>query len=372
MRTIRRIASLASAATLLLGSQALANSHTNVQTVFIILMENVTWSAIKSSASAPYINNTLLPRSSYADNYFTAPNTGGSLPQYLWLEAGTNFGINDSNDPASHHVNTTNHLTLQLERAGISWRAYAENIPGTSCPTTSTGVYAAYHNPYVYFDDIYTNATRCSNYVRPYPELGRDLTNQASARYNFIIPNLCNDMHNSSGCATADRVKNGDDWLAAEVPKILASQAFSNNGALFITWDEGTGGAAGPFGTIVISPWAKGGGYRNTNRFDHASTLRTMQEIFGVRPFLYAASNAPSLSDLFKPLIRLSAPSLTSTGLQFTVTGIVTNKSNYFQFSTNLATWANLLTNVLVTNTFRFTDPATNSAQRFYRVLESY
>src|SRR5439155_21842638 len=116
--------------------------------------------------------------------------------------------------------------------------------------------------------------------------------------------------------------------------------------ALFITWDEGTGGAAGPFGAIVISPWAKGGGYRNTNRFDHASTLRTMEEIFGVRPFLYAASSAVSLSDLFKPVIRLSAPALTSTGFQFTVTGLATNKSNYFQYSANLAVWSNVLTNV--------------------------
>jgi phospholipase C len=372
MSRSRAFALVLCSATLLLCRPSFANSHTNIQTVFIILMENVTWSAIKGSTSAPCINNTLLPRSSYADNYFTAPNTSGSLPQYLWLEAGTNFGITDSNDPAAHHINTTNHFTLQLERAGISWRAYAESISGSGCPTASSGVYAAFHNPYVYFDDIYTNGTRCTNYVRPYPELARDLTNQSVARFNFIVPNLCDDMHNSSGCATADRIKNGDDWLAAEVPKILASQSFSNNGALFITWDEGTGGASGPFGTIVISPWAKGGGYRNTNRFDHATTLRTMQEIFGVRPFLYASSNATSLSDLFKPVIRLAAPSLSTTGLQFTSTGLATNKSNFFQFSTNLTSWTTLLTNVLSTSTFRFTDPTTNSAQRFYRVLQAY
>jgi hypothetical protein len=367
-----RIALLFAAGVLLMESRASADGHTNVQTVFLVLMENVTWSAIKGSTSATYINNTLLPRSAYADNYFTAPNTSGSLPQYLWLEAGTNFGIADSNDPSAHHINSTNHLTLQLERAGISWRVYAESISGSSCPTSSSGVYAAFHNPYVYFDDIYKNATRCTNYIRPYPELARDLTNQTVAQYNFIVPNLCDDMHNSSGCATTDRVKNGDDWLAAEVPRILGSPAYTNNGALFITWDEGTGGAAGPFGTIVLSSLAKGGGYRSTNRFDHASTLRTMQEIFGVRPFLYAAANATSLADLFKPVIRLSAPSLTSTGFQFTVTGLATNKSNYFQFSSNLASWTTLLTNILFTNTFRFTDPATNSAQRFYRVRQAY
>ena len=372
MNRSRAVVLVLASAILLTCPRSFANGHTNVQTVFLILMENVTWSTIKGSTSAPYINTALLPRSSYADNYFTAPNTSGSLPQYLWLEAGTNFGINDSNDPSAHHLSTTNHFTLQLERAGISWRAYAESISGSTCPTTSSGVYAAFHNPYVYFDDIYTNSTRCTNYVRPYPELARDLTNQTVARYNFIIPNLCDDMHNSTGCATTDRVKNGDDWLASEIPKLLASQAYSNNGAIFVTWDEGTGGAAGPFGTIILSPWAKGGGYRNTNRFDHASTLRTVQEIFAVRPFLYAASNATSIADLFKPVIRLSAPSLTSTGFQFTVTGLATNKSNFFQFSPDLATWTTLLTNMLSTNSFRFTDAATNSVQRFYRVLQSF
>ena len=64
-----------------------ANGHTNVQSVFLILMENVTWSEIKGSANAPFINSVLLPMASYCDNFFTAPNTSGSLPQYLWLEA---------------------------------------------------------------------------------------------------------------------------------------------------------------------------------------------------------------------------------------------------------------------------------------------
>src|SRR3954465_1166392 len=175
MNRDRTVAFILLGAILLACSRSFANGHTNIQTVFLIIMENVTWSAIKGSTSAPYINTALLPRSSYADNYFTAPNTSGSLPQYLWLEAGTNFGINDSNDPSAHHLNTTNHFTQQLERAGISWRAYAESISGSTCPTTSSGVYAAFHNPYVYFDDIYTNAARCSNFVRPYPELAGDL-----------------------------------------------------------------------------------------------------------------------------------------------------------------------------------------------------
>ena len=50
---------------------------------------------------------------------------------------------------------------------------------------------------------------------------------------------------------------------------------------------------------IVLSPHAKGQGYSNTLHYTHSSTLRTIQEIFGVTPFLGDAANAADLSDLF-------------------------------------------------------------------------
>src|SRR5689334_24891161 len=113
----------------------------SVQTVFIILMENHNWSQIKGSSSAPYINNTLLTMSSYATQYFNPPGIHPSLPNYLWLEAGSNFGIADDNDPAIKHQSTTLHLATQLQTAGISWKTYQEDISGTTCPLTATGNY---------------------------------------------------------------------------------------------------------------------------------------------------------------------------------------------------------------------------------------
>ena len=41
-------------------------------------------------------------------------------------------------------------------------------------------------------------------------------------------------------------------------------------------------GGDGPIGLIVLSRDAKGGGYSNTIHYTHSSTLRTVQEIFGV------------------------------------------------------------------------------------------
>jgi len=271
-----------------------------IHTVFLILMENHDWSSIKGSPSAPYINDILLPIASHAEQYYNPPGVHPSEPNYLWLEAGTNFGILNDNYPSSNHQSSTSHLVNLLEAAGLSWRAYQEDISGAACPLTNFSLYDVSHDPFVFFDDVTQNnnpsAPRCLQHVRPYAELQTDLINDTVARYNFITPHLCHDMHNT--CAPLnDPVLQGDTWLSTEVPKILASQAYRNNGVLFITWDEGDS-VDGPIGMIVLSPKGKGAGYSNTIAYDHSSTLRTVQEIFGVTP-LGGAATATDLRDLF-------------------------------------------------------------------------
>lgn len=272
------------------------------RSVFLVMMENHNWSDIKGSSSAPYINKTLLPMASSAEQYYNPPGIHPSEPNYLWLEAGTNFGILDDFDPSFNHQNTPLHLVTLLDKAGISWKSYQEGISGTDCPLTSNGLYATKHNPMIYFDDV-TNrndsqSANCIAHVRPYSELTRDLQQNTVPRYNFITPNLCNDMHDS--CApTNDSILQGDTWLSQNIPPILNSQAYKNGGVVMITWDEGEGGD-GPIGMIVLSQDAKGGGYTNTIHYTHSSTLRTLQEIFGVTPLLGDAANANDLRDLFK------------------------------------------------------------------------
>ena len=88
------------------------------------------------------------------------------------------------------------------------------------------------------------------------------------------------------------------------MPAILNSQAYKNGGALFITWDEGDGegqnSSDGPIGLLMLSPYARGHGYSNTIHYTHSSTLRTLEEIFGVGPYLGGAANAADLRDLFR------------------------------------------------------------------------
>src|SRR5947209_13104847 len=72
-------------------------------TVFVIVMENHNWSSIKAIPDGPYINNTLLPMVSSCEQYYNPPGAHPSEPNYLWLEAGTTFGILNDNPPLSNH-----------------------------------------------------------------------------------------------------------------------------------------------------------------------------------------------------------------------------------------------------------------------------
>lgn len=120
---------------------------------------------LRGSLSAPYINS-LLPVGAHTEEYVNPPGNYPSEPNYLWLEAGTNFGIHDDADPGVNHQSTTQHLTTLLTTAGISWKTYQEDISGTSCPLTSSGKYAPKHDPFLYFDDV-TNTSSPTSATAP-------------------------------------------------------------------------------------------------------------------------------------------------------------------------------------------------------------
>src|SRR2546430_7850374 len=102
---------------------------------------------------------------------------------------------------------------------------------------------------------------------------------------------------------------------------------------------------------IVLSPLARGGGSAGTNRSPHASTLRPLQDIFGVRPLLSEAAAATSLDDLFDPAaasvngIVLTSPTLPANGqFRFTLVGLTPGTTNFVEASSNLSNWFRLAT----------------------------
>jgi len=270
-------------------------------TVFTIVLENHNASEIFGNPAAPFINQ-LASQNAIARGYhdsFVHP----SEPNYLWMVAGENFGILDDNDPASHSIPSTSHIADQLELAGVSWKSYQEGM-GAPCGLISHGRYGAKHDPFVYFNDIngwdgtrFQPSQRCNDHVVDFSQLDADIAADAVPRYAFITPNLDDDMHDGS-------IQQGDQWLANEVPKLLATDAFKKGGVIFILWDEGSGsiepGDDPPF--IAISPHAKSG-YVSQVDYDTSSYLKTVETILGLQQLPCApSSDAPAvnpMTDLF-------------------------------------------------------------------------
>jgi hypothetical protein len=80
------------------------------------------------------------------------------------------------------------------------------------------------HNPFVYFDDVTEkkniSSVCCIEHTRPLEELAKDLVNNSVPQYNFITPNMCDDMHD--GCIPSyNKIAQGDAWLAKYLPQIL-------------------------------------------------------------------------------------------------------------------------------------------------------
>jgi phosphatidylinositol-3-phosphatase len=334
-----------------------------IQTVFVIAMENHNWTQpstltspqqIMGNPAAPYINHLVTPGNpdaaqvSYASNYLNAgPGIHPSEPNYIWSEAGSNRGIFNDNDPFPNNVQTTpNSLSNYLQKTGQTWRSYQEDtdvnltnnqpvpksqytVPLSSFSGTFTSGtntyngsnqynYAAKHDPQVFFTSTNggnnpTNTNPLAAKYAPLQQLQTDLTNNTVAQYNWITPDQYNDMHsNLTGgftyhgvTYTGDQasVAQGDNFLSMIVPEIEASQAYKNNGAIILWWDESEGGdtSAYTIPEIIISPDAKGGAYTNNILYTHSSDLLTMQEIFNVGSCLLDACSATDLSDLFKP-----------------------------------------------------------------------
>jgi phospholipase C len=274
----------------------------HIEHVFVIVLENTNWAEFHHHADAPFIGH-LIATEAHADSYENVPHLHPSEPNYIWLEAGSSLGIKTDSDPAENHRATRDHLTDLLRDAGITWKGYFQGVSGTECPLRSRGLYAAKHDPFVFFDDVTgerkSDDPYCIAHVRPFEELAHDLADTATTpRYAFIAADLCHDMHDTCP-PIGNRIAQGDRWLKSTVEMIQASPAYRDS-AVFVTWDENEGGDR-PIGLILVSPFAKPS-YFNTVKYTHSSTLKTVQEILGVQPLLgdAAARDTNDLSDLFR------------------------------------------------------------------------
>src|SRR4029078_8499610 len=156
-------------------------------------------------------------------------------PHYVWMEAGTNkfsdVTFTGDSDPSSgNSTKNTAHLTTQMMAASppIIWMGAMEGLNSSTgaCPTSSSGMYAAKHDPFIFFQDIAGSPPSKSNALCGAPHAaftsGQALVQGTVAQYTFISPNLCHDMHGDSGCPSGDPIAAGDAWLGATPPPPLA------------------------------------------------------------------------------------------------------------------------------------------------------
>jgi hypothetical protein len=107
--------------------------------------------------------------------------------------------------------------------------------------------YATRHDPFVYFHSI-IDSPICQASVVNLTQLSADLESTATTpNFSFISPNLCHDGHDGghppkSHCVVGDEpggLISADQFLQTWVPKITGSPAFSQDGLLIVTFDEG-------------------------------------------------------------------------------------------------------------------------------------
>ena len=240
--------------------------------VAVLVLENRSWGQIIGNPDSPYVNH-LAHRNGLVTHFYAIAHP--SLPNYLSLIGGSTFGI--SSDCTTCHVRARN-LVDQLERHGRTWKAYMEGVPGPCYRGATYGAYAKKHDPFMYFDDVGNDPSRCADVVG-LDRLGPDLSRGRLPDFVFVVPNLCHDMHDCS-------VRTGDAFLRRLLPGLL--RALGPTGVLFLTWDEGTTdagccgqAAGGHVATIVAGPGARRAALSG-RVFDTYSILRTIEEGWGM------------------------------------------------------------------------------------------
>jgi len=106
---------------------------TNLDHVFLVMMENHGYGQIINNPNAPFVNR-LATKANLAANYFAVAHP--SLTNYLEVVGGSNFGVQSDNDPDWHNRTCATNLATGVTNT--------DNPPSPSvCPIAGSGIDAA-------------------------------------------------------------------------------------------------------------------------------------------------------------------------------------------------------------------------------------
>lgn len=279
--------------------------------VMEIMMENEAYGDLIGNVAAPNINKLTqtyaLATQSYAIGH-------PSLPNYLEIIAGSNYGVNDDGTPRSEKIaSTAPTLANQFETAGISWRAYFESMPSAGYTGGDTGgvdpyggeSYLQHHNPFVYFPATTSLANFDQNVVplSSVSSVQSDLNTPSAPDFVWVTPNAVDDMHDGPKMADTSSVPTvGDAWLANFIAHVQSTSWYGAGGQIIVQWDEGLDsdtsgvGTAGEGGgghnlTLVISANLAASPIHYSTPFNTAGILHSVEATYGLS-FLADSGNA--------------------------------------------------------------------------------
>ena len=219
----------------------------------------------------------------------------------------------------------------------------------------TSGNYARKHNPWVNFTNVPASANQ------PFSAFPTDFTQLPTV--SWVVPNLCNDMHDCT-------IATGDTWLQNHL-NAYAQWATTHNSLLIVTFDEDDGSGGNNIATLFYGQPVKQGTY--TEHINHFNVLRTIEDMYSL-PYAGAAASATPITDCWttspNPVVVTSPGNQSSrvnqaiTPLQLTASG---GTPPYQWTATGLPTGLSISTSGLISGTptvrgtFTVTATATDS-----------
>jgi hypothetical protein len=289
--------------------------------VFVIVGENTSLSQLDRK-SAPYQLGWVKPHSAWLTDYWGLSHW--STSDYIGMTSGQFLECHQLDlKPAVCNQNIPN-LFSQLDDAGVSWLSWNESMPepcylldaGSSNDANS---YRVKHNPALYYQSVVgpdfsgsTGNAFCRAHDISMGTTARNdtstfnaaLASGAVARFNYIVPNQCEDGHDNCK-PQGNPIRQFDDFLAREIPKIMASPAWDANSAIFVVYDEGQDGGPGKAKNHAggNTPFAVIGGQIHEAQYaefaNHYSLLRTWEDGFGIGTYLGGADTANPIDQIW-------------------------------------------------------------------------
>jgi phosphatidylinositol-3-phosphatase len=250
-----------------------------VDKVVLVVFENKEFPQVVGTGAAPTFD-------AFAKRYALLTDYRGvahpSLPNYLALVSGSTQGVTSD---CTTCVVAARNLADTLERAGRTWKTYAEGLPAPGFTGPSAGRYAKKHDPLLYFEDVAGRPDRLRRIV-PLTAFRRDLEAHALPDFSLVVPDLCHDMHDCP-------VSTGDAWLGAFLGPLLRSGELGH-GVVYVVFDEGTGdaGGGGRVPALVVGPLVRPGA-RARGPLDHYSLLRTIEDAWRLPRLARSAAARP-------------------------------------------------------------------------------